>query len=186
MSVVRNDRSLRRLPADDFSHRRRSANGEMNATVARLVWTDDLNTGIEVIDGQHRRIVDYINQLYEARLRHDTHLVAEVIDATVDYTLSHFGFEEALMEEAGYPFVRAHTKVHQLFSKRVADLQLRFRAGEDVAEELHSLLAKWLFTHIRNDDADYVSAVKSRLQHEGEARHQGWVARTLGRFFRRK
>lgn len=156
----------------------------MKSSVTRLVWTDDLSTGIDVIDGQHRRIVDYINQIHEARLRRDSHLVEEVIDAAVDYTLSHFGFEEALMEEVGYPFARAHTKVHQLFTRRVADLQLRFRAGEDVAEELHSLLAKWLFTHIRNDDADYVSAVKSRIQHGNEARHQGWVARTIGRFFR--
>ncbi|MFO7278333.1 MAG: bacteriohemerythrin [Pseudomonadota bacterium] len=158
----------------------------MNSSVTRLVWTDDLNTGIDVIDGQHRRIVDYINQIHEARLRRDSRLVAEVIEAAVDYTLSHFGFEEALMEEVGYPFARAHTKVHQLFTRRVADLQLRFRAGEDVAEELHSLLAKWLFTHIRNDDADYVSAVKSRIQHGNEARHRGWAARTLGRFFRRE
>ena len=33
--------------------------------MAYLDWKDELNTGIRVIDGQHRRIVDYINQLHD-------------------------------------------------------------------------------------------------------------------------
>jgi len=37
--------------------------------MAHLQWTKDLNTGIDVIDTQHKQIVDYINQLYDARLR---------------------------------------------------------------------------------------------------------------------
>ncbi len=31
-----------------------------------LEWTKDLDTGVTVIDKQHRRIVDYINQLVDA------------------------------------------------------------------------------------------------------------------------
>lgn len=149
--------------------------------MSHFIWLNELNTGIDVIDGQHRRLVDYINQLHDARLKHDRRAVGDVIDATVDYTLSHFGFEESLMEEAGYPFTRAHKKVHELFVKRVAEFQLRFRAGEDISEELHSLLAKWLFTHIRNDDADYVAAVKEKLHIDG--RRPGWLSRSLARFF---
>jgi len=36
-------------------------------TMALLLWQDDLNTGIEVIDDQHRRIVHMINQLHQAQ-----------------------------------------------------------------------------------------------------------------------
>jgi len=31
-----------------------------------IEWTNDLNTGIDVIDSQHKRIVDYINELERA------------------------------------------------------------------------------------------------------------------------
>lgn len=154
--------------------------------MAHLVWTPDLDTGIEVIDGQHRRILDYINQLDDARQRNDRAAIGEVIESTVDYTLSHFGFEEALMEDANYEFTRPHKKVHELFVRRVADLQMRFRAGEDIAGELHSLLARWLFGHIRNDDAAYVSAVKAGMRSLREPKDEsGWFSRTLGRFFGR-
>mgnify|MGYP000449754985 CR=1 FL=1 len=38
-----------------------------------IVWTQDLNTGIDVLDNQHKRIVDYINQLgqYNRRTQND-------------------------------------------------------------------------------------------------------------------
>lgn len=154
--------------------------------MAHLLWTKDLNTGIDVIDGQHKQIVEYINQLYDARLSRDNDAVGDVIDATVDYTLSHFGFEETLMEEAGYQFAGPHKKVHDLFTKRVAELQSRFKAGEDISEELHKLLARWLFSHIRHDDASYVSDVKSRMQALVQDKQQGsWLYHSIGKFFGR-
>ncbi|MCU7919756.1 MAG: bacteriohemerythrin [Candidatus Thiodiazotropha sp. (ex Epidulcina cf. delphinae)] len=153
--------------------------------MAHLVWTKELDTGIGVIDGQHKRIVEYINKLHDARINHDKKSVSDIIEATVDYTLSHFSFEEALMEDAGYEFVRPHKKVHELFVRRVAEFQLRYKAGEDISEELHNLLARWLFNHIRNDDAAYVVAVKSTMKsltkNKGEG---GWISRSFKRFFR--
>ncbi len=149
-----------------------------------LIWQDDLNTGIDVIDGQHRRIVDMLNQLHSAQLGRNPVLVGEVIDELVDYTLSHFAFEEELMEEAGYPFTDAHKRVHALFTRRVNEYRLRFRAGEDVADELKSLLSRWLFNHIRNDDKAYVADVKHHLNRFAREHQQGgWLSRTVHRIF---
>jgi len=65
-----------------------------------IEWTEDLNTGIQVIDSQHHRIVQYINKLYDIQNTHDRKQVEQVLDELVDYTLSHFAFEESLMEAA--------------------------------------------------------------------------------------
>lgn len=155
--------------------------------MAYLTWTDDLDTGIEVIDGQHRRIVDYINKLHDAHERGDRTLLGAAIEETVDYTLSHFGFEEALMEDAGYEFVRPHKKVHELFTKRVAEYQLRFRAGEDVSEEMLNLLSRWLFSHIRSDDASFAKTMRGKAQKLTQnEKAESWLSRTMGRFFRRQ
>ena len=62
-----------------------------------IIWNDTLNTGISVIDSQHRRIVAYINALEEARSAKDRAQVGQIIEQLVDYTQSHFGFEESLM-----------------------------------------------------------------------------------------
>jgi len=132
--------------------------------MAKLIWSEDLNTGIDVIDKQHRRIVDYINQLHDARTgEHKQEDIAKVIDELVDYTLSHFAFEESMQEEAKYPFMKAHKKVHDLFARRVGEFQERLNLGEDVSEQLNNMLVTWLFNHIKRDDADYVASVKSNL-----------------------
>jgi hemerythrin len=153
--------------------------------MTHLVWTNDLNTGINVIDGQHRRIVEYINQLHDARLAKDRAAVGEVIEAAVDYTLSHFGFEEALLEDADYEFLRPHKKVHELFIRRLSELRTRFKAGEDVSEDLHNLLSRWLFSHIRSDDMNYVPAVRAKMVARTRQEHnEGWVTQLVGKFFR--
>lgn len=150
-----------------------------------ITWTADLDTGITVIDQQHRRIVDYINQLEVAQLAGDRVLVGQVLDELVDYTLSHFSFEESLQEEAGYQFAKAHKRVHELFVRRVNEYQKRFNAGEDIAEEVNKLLSAWLINHIKHDDADYVSAVRPQMESLTEDRRkEGWLSRSLGRFFR--
>ena len=52
--------------------------------MALLLWQDNLNTGIQVIDDQHRRIVGMINQLHAAQTGGSQLVVAEVIDELVD------------------------------------------------------------------------------------------------------
>ena len=134
--------------------------------MAHLTWSSDLDTGISVIDNQHRRIVDYINQLNHAIESNERDEIGEVLEELVDYTMSHFTFEEELMEKAGYPFTNAHKKVHKLFVKRVADFQQRFQLGEDVGRQLHTVLKTWLLNHIRHDDADYAEPVKQVMRQE--------------------
>ncbi|GAB2455170.1 bacteriohemerythrin [Comamonas humi] len=169
--------------------------------MALLHWVPELDTGIAEIDTQHRRIVDYINQLHGLCQSPDRQGLAEVIAETVDYTLSHFAFEEALIESAGYLFAGPHKKVHELFTRKVAEMHSRFDAGEDVAQELHGMLSRWLFNHIRNEDHGYIDAVKAYTRlaagqqaAEREAlkaellrelaaqqRSKGWLARLVGR-----
>ena len=61
-----------------------------------LEWSDDLDTGIAVIDDQHKRIVAMINQLDDAQRTANKVKVGTVIDELIDYTVSHFAFEEAM------------------------------------------------------------------------------------------
>lgn len=128
-----------------------------------IAWSAELNTGIDVIDQQHRRIVDFINDLEAAQVLGNHKQIKQVIEDCVDYTLSHFAFEESLQEEAGYQYCKPHKKVHELFTRKVIEYQERMALGEDISEELHGMLARWLVNHIKRDDADYVSAVKANM-----------------------
>ena len=153
--------------------------------MAYLHWSNDLDTGIDVIDTQHRRIVDYLNELNDANDNNDAHATNHVLNELVDYTLTHFAFEEELQEKAGYPFVKAHKRVHEIFVKRVAEFQARAAAGDNVAPELLSMLKIWLVNHIKEDDADYAESVKKMLGLEGAEGKVagGWLGVALKKFF---
>jgi hemerythrin len=146
-----------------------------------ILWTDDLNTGIDVIDRQHRRIVDYINDLELAKAKQDREAVGKVLDELVDYTLSHFAFEESLQEEAGYKYCKPHKKVHDLFVRRVNEYLERFRLGDDIVDEIHHMLTSWLINHIRRDDADYVASVRANMigiiSEKEKNKDEGWFRR---------
>lgn len=132
--------------------------------MAHLVWKTELNTGIHEIDTQHQRIVHYINALDDSRLTDDQRAVGRIIEETIDYTASHFAFEEAMIEDAGYPFCSPHRKVHEIFVRRIVEYRMRFERGEAVLADLHAMLSRWLFNHIRHEDGAYVAIVKAHLQ----------------------
>jgi hemerythrin len=158
-----------------------------------IIWDSKLDTGIEVIDSQHRRIVDYINDLEIAKMRNDKRMVTDVIEQLIDYTQSHFGFEEEMLQESGYKFLKPHKKVHELFIKRVTEFTMRAAKGEEIADELHSMLSKWLLNHIANEDRDYSASVKQMLAAGVTETNtavavvqpaQGLISGLLSRFFR--
>ena len=156
-----------------------------------LAWTPDLSVGIDIIDNQHKRIVEYINQLHEARIRQDKEAISQVIEELVDYRLSHFSFEESMMEEAHYRFLAPHKRVHELFVRRVAEYQQRFKLGENVevvAGDMQNTLITWLMNHIKREDMDYGPVVRAsmgddKLKEAESESHSGWLGNALRRFF---
>ncbi len=149
----------------------------------RVEWSTDFELGIEVIDAQHRRIVDYINQLVDLQDQGDSQKVAEILDNLVDYTFSHFAFEESLMEEAGYEFLYVHQHTHEAFTRRIQELHEKFRQGNDVSLDLGGMLQTWLFDHIVSDDRSYAPLVRQKFALIEQRANGACVANSIRRFF---
>ena len=131
--------------------------------MAYLHWTSDLETGIAVIDKQHRRIVDFINELNDTDGLNELATTNHVLDKLVEYTRVHFSSEEEMLKNMNYPYLKAHKRIHELFIKRVAEIQYRVRHGENVIQELLPMLRNWLINHIKGEDAHYVESISNSL-----------------------
>ena len=151
------------------------------AEIKHIEWSKELDTGIPTIDDQHRQIVRYINQLVDYRESGERAIVEEVISELIEYTASHFGFEESLMEKADYSYLTPHKRIHRLFEKRVGGYADRFVQGEDVADELIEMLNRWLITHIKSEDKDYSEPVLEMLN--TSPNQEKFISKTFGRFF---
>jgi hemerythrin len=150
--------------------------------MAYMVWTRELESGIPVIDTQHKRLTEFINELHDACQTGDINETNHVMEGLLNYTITHFEFEESLQEKAGYPYLKAHKRIHEIFMKKVAEIRSRASKGENVAPELLALLNGWLISHIKGEDRDYVESVKKFTESE-DSEVSGWLNITLKKLF---
>ncbi|MEK7434466.1 MAG: bacteriohemerythrin [Cyanobacteriota bacterium] len=154
-------------------------------------WDSSLSIGIDIIDDQHKQIIDYINELESilGNEKFDKSFIANsdilknkiksVLDNLINYTVSHFAFEEDLLEKANYSFLDAHKKIHNSFIAKVTNYHERFIKGEDISSELLSALKMWLISHIKKEDKDYASSVSKDLN----KKTGGWFSSAIRKFF---
>ncbi len=146
----------------------------MNA-IEFLPWNDDFNTGLQVVDEQHQRLIQLLNALAtHVAFRAEIPQLNDMFDELADYAVYHFQTEEGLWSEylAGDDAEVGHRATHADFVDQVS----RLRANEaalpvvKVAEETLTFLARWLIAHILEADRYMASAVRAVRQ--GMSRHQ--------------
>jgi methyl-accepting chemotaxis protein len=130
-----------------------------------IQWSESLNTGIQMVDKQHQRLVELINQLFHCmKDGGDRMMVGSVIDELVDYTRTHFRAEEDLMKKHHYPDFAAHKAIHDRFVAKVGEFSEKLKSGARLAPaDIFKFLKDWLISHIEKQDRDgYAPHVKKR------------------------
>jgi len=120
-------------------------------------WGPAFEIGIRVIDEQHRRLVEMVNQFYH-RLREGASIsdLEQLLRDLIEYTSTHFRTEEELFEKSNYPEKDVHRKIHEKLEEKVLAYQKRVEAGEtSVAYDLLAFLKDWLTNHICVTDKKY-------------------------------
>jgi hemerythrin-like metal-binding protein len=126
--------------------------------MAFMTWSDDLVTGIEVVDRQHRHLVDMINHaaqlLLEAPAAEPEQKTDKLFADLMDYAATHFHTEEALMAARGVDarVLAHHHRTHQDFVQQITSMARQFRAGELNSDGLLGYLAGWLLFHTLGED----------------------------------
>lgn len=122
-------------------------------------WKNEYSVGIDSIDQQHKRLINLINQLSTA-VDYSTgeEFEREALAALVDYTKTHFGYEEKLMEENGYPDFENHRAQHKKMIAEVDVVLNEYEQDHDKAMS-HAIdyLKNWLIKHINGTDKQYSS-----------------------------
>lgn len=138
-------------------------------------WSKEIETGIRVIDRDHRALIEVVNRLHENMVdgRFQTALPG-LMSNLFDYCSDHFFREEKIMEEYGYPDLRRHQERHRGIRRFV--YALRVVAGEHPSsidpEKMLLFLRDWLTNHIGKSDMDYVQHIRKQMEDTGTAEKQ--------------
>lgn len=140
----------------------------------RLVWNDRLKTGFDVIDMQHRELVNKINKLIDV-LEEGEDVEGVTLDEIFlflsEYVDVHFRTEEMYMDQTNYPDTAEHKRAHKWFEDKVRELHIRYlREGktETFLEEVESFLIDWLKEHIMQTDKKLARYLLDQLKRRSE------------------
>ncbi|MCA9594330.1 MAG: bacteriohemerythrin [Myxococcales bacterium] len=127
-----------------------------------ITWGPQIQLGIEVIDSQHKRLVDLINELGQAMDDgRGPEVMAKTLTELVDYTHYHFKTEETLLHEHDYEDLKQHRREHRIFTDQIEIYKDRFESGfQSVTKALMDYLSGWLVTHITVSDRAYLETLK--------------------------
>ena len=79
-----------------------------------IEFNESLITGNELIDTQHRELIERVNKLTEdCAAGKEKNSAIRTLDFLMDYVDFHFSAEEKLQEENSYPLLDAHKKQHE-------------------------------------------------------------------------
>ena len=128
----------------------------MNAP--RIPWNDILRTGHAAIDAEHMELVRLFNELSDAvKQNKGKNLCSGVLDAIIDYTVSHFTTEAELMIKHRYPKTAQHNIEHARLIKQAQNYRAKFESARPGTHiELIHFLEDWLTVHIVTSDKELV------------------------------
>ena len=131
-------------------------------------WDPNLATGHALIDNQHRQLIASVNDLFDAyQSGKGREEVERTMDFLVAYTVKHFGDEEKLQEQYGYPHYLVHKQIHAEF-KDVAQhlLNSLYHDGPTDAfiSRVCATIGQWVVNHIKSDDQKMTVYIRSREQ----------------------
>ena len=123
----------------------------------RAEFDESLVTGNEMIDTQHKELIDKINKLLDSCETSKEKVVAvKTLDYLADYTEFHFGEEEKLQESINYPAIAEHKKEHDELRAVVKDpynmLEEEEGPSEAFVEQVNKNVIEWLYRHIKGFD----------------------------------
>jgi hemerythrin len=132
-----------------------------------ISWSIALSVKIAMIDTQHQKLVDIINELHDAMMMgKGKDALASTFIRLGEYTRTHFAAEEGLMKTYGYPDFTAHKAEHDRLTQQVKDLTEQLGQGKyTLTMETNLFLKEWLVNHVMGVDKKYSGYLNAKGVH---------------------
>ena len=129
-------------------------------TAVLVEWSDDFSVKNKLIDAQHKELLRFTNELYEACQTggfSERISFIRTVQNAVNYTKEHFSTEEKLMRQTNYPEYARHKSEHDMF---VAEVLKQIKQLDDLqhihGESFVHFLKDWVLNHIAVSDKKYI------------------------------
>ena len=127
--------------------------------MTEIEWDDSLSVGVDLIDEQHKMLIQRIKDLSEAvGSSRGRGQIGKTLGFMIDYTEFHFSTEEKHMTKLGYPDFDIHKQQHEEFKSTLSHMVEEFEedgATAGLNEGVNTFLINWLVKHIKSIDSKF-------------------------------
>ena len=125
---------------------------------SKLVWKDEYNIGVDILDKEHQRLFKIINKLlvFSDEEKKSQWACQEGIKFFKDHAMNHFDEEEKYMESVNYEGLQTHKRSHQVFREETLPAlekeleQMDYSANS--VDHFLGVCAGWLVGHTLTED----------------------------------
>jgi methyl-accepting chemotaxis protein len=127
-----------------------------------IEWGPTYMIGVDLIDSQHKVLVDLINKMYDSfGSTGNMKVIKKTVSELVAYTEYHFGVEEELFKKLNYSDTKNHILQHHKFVEQCKKFEQDVLTGKiTMSFEVIEFLKNWLMNHILKTDTRYVPLFK--------------------------
>ena len=134
--------------------------------MAKIEWNDNLSVGIDVVDEQHKMLIQRLNDLSKAvEMKQGETEIMKTLEFMIDYTDFHFSAEEKHMAEQNYPGLDYQKKQHEEFKstlKRIVEDFEEEGLTRSLTTSINTFLFNWLINHIKGVDQKFGKFLKDK------------------------
>jgi hemerythrin len=125
-------------------------------TPKQLSWVEELTTGNESLDNQHKYLVETLNRLGSAITNGSgKENILKILDTLSFYAGWHFGKEEECMDKYHCPAAEMNKKAHAAFIEKFDKYLKEYMdsgGSDELALKIHESISDWIVNHILSID----------------------------------
>ena len=127
-----------------------------------FTWKDEYNVDIVIIDEQHKKFLDILNELKIIINDNSCKEHVSKIFFQIAYLIDHYFIkEEIYFKDSKYPNLEQHKISHNQFIDRIIQLQKDVEANKpDLCREIYFYLENWFDEHILKYDKEAIEFLK--------------------------
>lgn len=121
-----------------------------------LLWRDGLSVGNNVIDSDHKFLIELINKAEQCLRMKSRIQLFEMLGSLRSYGYEHFSREEMIAGAAGFPVAEhlhaSHAHLMEQLEKNRREIEEMKEWSPEAIDHFTNLLRSWLIDHVIRED----------------------------------
>ncbi len=145
-----------------------------------IEWNDGLSLGVKMIDNDHKRLLEIINELSIAISGNKTkEVIDDVFSDLEKYAMEHFHREESFIKKHNSSQLDKHILEHESFKVKIPELKTKLLKDNSAAQDVVLYLIDWLFEHILIEDALALESISEYKTDANKAKNSTLLQKSI-------